>query len=110
MLEHKGYVGTIQIDPDERSLYGKVVNIDGEIFYEGETIRQLEQGMRDALDNYLALCDEQGLSPRKPFSGDLRLRMPPAIHARIAATAASLGKSMNEVVLETVTERFGGNE
>jgi len=63
--------------------------------------------MHDALDNYLEHCAEIGKDPAKAFSGDLRLRMDPTLHARLAAAAESRGVSMNVVVLEAVASFIG---
>jgi predicted HicB family RNase H-like nuclease len=47
--------------------------------------------------------------PDKPYSGNLMLRVPPAVHARAALAAKLSGRSMNEWGAETLdaaAERF----
>jgi predicted HicB family RNase H-like nuclease len=108
VIEYKGYIGTIEIDQDERNLFGKVVNISGDVFYEGDTIDALEQSMHDALDGYLAMCVEEGITPDRPYNGSLRVRVEPRTHAKIAAEAESKGVPMNRLIAEALAARFDG--
>ncbi len=102
-LEHRGYVGTIEVDVEDRVLFGKIVNMrNGGLMYEGATIDDLQINMRGAVDSYLALCAEAGEEPNKPFSGDVRLRMDPLTHARLAAVAQVRGVSTNQLAVEAI--------
>lgn len=108
MIEHKGYVGTIEVDVDARNLYGRVLNITDTIFYEGDTIDELEQSMRDAIDNYLDHCAEIGKDPAQPFSGKIALRVDPLMHARLAAVAEGTGRSMNQIIVDALAKIDAG--
>lgn len=101
-IEYKGYIGSIDPDTDEGVLYGKVVNIDGGLMYEGATIAELRSNMQAVVDDYLALCKQRGIEPHTPFSGNVSLRMPNDLHARIAATAESKGVSMNQLIVDAL--------
>ena len=48
-------------------------------------------------DDLLALdmCREDGVEPRKSYSGKLMVRLPAVLHERAAVSAASQGKSLN---------------
>ncbi len=48
------------------------------------------------LDNYLAACKELGQEPNRPYSGKIQLRVPPEIHASVAAPAEACGESINK--------------
>jgi predicted HicB family RNase H-like nuclease len=44
------------------------------------------------------MCEEEGISPLKEYSGKFNLRVSPELHAQIAARAAAEGKSLNQYV------------
>jgi predicted HicB family RNase H-like nuclease len=107
-LEYHGYIGTIEVDAAEGILFGKIVNMrNGGLMYEGATIAELHTNMRSAVDSYLVLCAEAGEQPNKPFSGDVRLRMDPLMHARLAAAAESRGISMNQIAVDALRQAVG---
>lgn len=107
MLEYKGYIGTVEYDPETEELFGKVVNSDALVMYNGDSVTTLRDRMREALDNYLALCEEQGIEPHKPFSGKIALRVEPTMHAHLAAIAESSGRSMNQVIVDALEAEVG---
>ncbi|MNO00417.1 HicB family protein [compost metagenome] len=49
-----------------------------------------------AVDDYLADCAEQGISPEKPASGKVMLRIRPEVHAAASIAAQAAGKSLNQ--------------
>ena len=49
-----------------------------------------------------ASCEEDGIEPRKPFSGKLNLRLGPDLHQRVAQFAAESGLSMNSWILQAL--------
>lgn len=106
-IEYKGYVGSIEADLDDGTLFGRIVNVEGGLMYEGATLLELRENMHAVIDDYLALCKERGEQPRLPFSGKLPLRMDPLLHSRLAAAAEAEGTSMNQLVIEAITRRLG---
>ena len=47
---------------------------------------------------------EDGVEPRKPFSGKLTLRLGPELHQRVAVSAIQSGLSINEWIKHVLTE------
>lgn len=41
------------------------------ITYESQTVEELTADFEGAVDDYLALCEEKGIQPRKPYTGVL---------------------------------------
>ncbi|HHD63421.1 MAG TPA: type II toxin-antitoxin system HicB family antitoxin [Desulfobulbaceae bacterium] len=101
-MTHKGYFAKINFDERDNIFWGKVVCIKDSITFEGETVTELTEDFHNAIDHYLADCKQEGRTPDKPYSGKLTLRVPPAIHAEIAAAAAHAGKSLNKWVADTL--------
>ncbi len=59
-------------------IFGKVQGMmrDG-IAYEGETVEELTKDFEGAIDDYLQMCEEKGITPRKPYTGVLNVRLSP---------------------------------
>lgn len=88
-LTYKGYVGSIEISDEDNCLFGKVLDLpkDTAISYEGETVADLKEDFKGAVDDYIAHCKEVGITPRKSYSGSLNIRISPEIHSKIAILA-----------------------
>ena len=65
-IEHKGYHGTIEVNSADYSLHGKILFLDEEITYTGETFAELEASFQKAVDVHIKLCQDKGEEP--PFS------------------------------------------
>ena len=102
MIEYRGYTGTFEYDPELELLAGHVIDLRDEIYFEGESVAELKSSMHRAVDHYLAVCNERGDTPDKPFSGQLRLRMDPQLHRSVAIAASTAGKSLNTWIVETL--------
>ena len=54
-LEYKGFIGSIEVEPDDMSLCGKVLGLDSKtlILYEGRDIDELRTDFVQAVDDYI---------------------------------------------------------
>lgn len=68
-MEYKGYIGTVEFSEEDCLLYGKVKGIRSLIFYEGTTAKELVTDFHNAVDDYLILCEENGITPEKAYYG-----------------------------------------
>ncbi len=50
-----------------------------------------------------SFLEKAGRSPQKPYSGNIMLRIPPELHARVAMMAEVHGKSLNSWVMELLS-------
>jgi predicted HicB family RNase H-like nuclease len=57
-LKYKDYIGSIEYNPKDKCLFGKLLFIDDLISYEGEKINDLEHNFKDAVDDYIQSCAE----------------------------------------------------
>lgn len=101
-MTYKGYTARIEFDPRDNIFWGKVLGIHTSISFEGETVAQLTDDFHNAIDFYLEDCANTGLSPQKPASGRLMLRVPPEIHAAALLSAQVSGKSLNQWAIEVL--------
>ena len=63
-MQYKGFLGSIEISKEDKILYGKLLHINGLITYEAENFSELEAAFHDAVDDYLADCEESGVEPQ----------------------------------------------
>lgn len=103
-MNYRGYTGVAAFDEDADVFHGEVINTRDVVTFQGRSVKELRKAFRDSIDDYLAFCAERGESPEKPFSGSFLVRVPAAVHGRIAARARIEGKSLNAYVADLLTE------
>jgi predicted HicB family RNase H-like nuclease len=57
-----------------------------------------------SLKVFREMCQEDGVEPRKEYSGKFNLWFSPQLHAAVAARAAADGKSLNQWVADVLDE------
>lgn len=62
-LKYKGYSGSVEYS--DGVLHGKVLGVRSLISYEGHTTEELHEEFERAVDDYLAICEENGITPEK---------------------------------------------
>jgi predicted HicB family RNase H-like nuclease len=106
-MEYKGYIGRVEYDADGDTLHGEVVGTRDVITFEGRSVEELHQALKDSVDVYLEVCKEAGKSPDRPFSGRFIARIDPELHRAIATRAAVSGMSLNAWVAAVFREAVG---
>ncbi len=99
-LKHKGFIGSIQANLEDNTLYGKVLglNKDTLITYEGITLSELRADFVQAVEDYINHCKEHNLPLHKSYSGTFNVRITPELHARLAMSAQLSGLSLNAYI------------
>ena len=109
MMELDGYQAIIQFDPDIEMFRGEFVGLSGGADFYARDIAGLRREGLVSLKVFLEMCQEDGVEPRRQFSGKFNVRIPPELHAAISAAAAADGKSLNQWVTEELRERVAGS-
>ena len=66
-FEYKGYIGRLTIDADDNLIYGLVINVDRDtITFRGKTPAETKQDFQETIDEYLADCATDGITPDVP--------------------------------------------
>jgi len=97
-LKYKDYLGSVDVSVADSCLHGKLQFIDDLITYEGQTLAELEQAFREAVDDYLAYCDETGQPACKTYKGTFNVRVAPELHKAAVHSATLAGVTLNEFV------------
>jgi predicted HicB family RNase H-like nuclease len=66
MLRYKGYTTILQFDPHSRIWYGRVMNIQDVVSFEGRTQSEAEKEFRRSVDAYLNFCRVIEYVPNQP--------------------------------------------
>lgn len=103
-LSYRGYTAKMEFDPDDKILVGRVLDIDDIIVFHGDSVTEFEAAFHEAIDGYIAACEQMGQAPEKPASGRLMLRIDPAVHAQAIKAAAQSGQSLNKWAEQVLRE------
>lgn len=103
-MTYKGYTARIDFDERDNIFVGRVLGLRAIISFHGETVSELHSEFQAAIDDFLRDCEEQGVSPEKPASGKLMLRVPPEVHGAALVAAQASGKSLNQWAAEVLKQ------
>lgn len=92
-IKYKGYTGSVEISEEDNCLFGKVLFTRSLLSYEGRTFEEIKKDFRDAVDDYLQLCEEKGVEPEKPFKESFNTRVRPEARRGLATSG---GKAWRE--------------
>lgn len=97
-MSYKGYLGSVEFDEEERLFYGRLAFIRALVSYEAKDAEGLIRAFHEAVDDYLAHCEEQGTKPETPLKGSFNVRTGPDLHRRAVIAASQAGLSLNAFV------------
>jgi predicted HicB family RNase H-like nuclease len=103
-LTYKGYTARIDFDDRDNIFVGRVLGVSAIIGFHGEAVAELRADFESAIDFMIEDCKKRGITPEKPASGKLLLRVPPELHAAALVRAQSVGKSLNQWATEVLTK------
>ncbi len=95
-MVYRGYSAAVEYDADDRVFVGHILGIRDIVGFHGSAVDELETAFQEAVDHYLAVCEQIGQTPQRPYSGKLTLRVPPEIHSAVAVAAAVNKQSINQ--------------
>ncbi len=109
MIEYKRYVARVEFADSADIFHGRVVNSGPYPIATFESTRalSLRSEFQHSVDDYLAVCAEEGIKPKRPFSGKLNVRLGSELHAAVAIAAAEQETSINSWIVNTLREACG---
>lgn len=103
-MDINGYQAVISFDPEINMFRGEFVGLNGGADFYATSVDDLRKEGEISLKTFLEMCAEEGVEPRKHFSGKFNLRVPSTLHERLAVQAAAHGKSINAWITELLSE------
>ena len=102
IMSVEGYQAKIAYDAELDMFRGEILGLTGGADFYGLTPEELRAEFRKSLQVFLEVCREQGITPRRHYSGKFNIRIPPELHERLALLAQAEGKSLNTLVHEAL--------
>ncbi len=106
IFRYKGFLGSIEVDAEDKILHGKLLHITDLVTYEASAIATLENEFKKAVNDYLDTCKQLNREPMKPLKGSLNVRIGPELHKEAALYAAMYGISINEFIKSAVRAKI----
>jgi predicted HicB family RNase H-like nuclease len=101
-MTYKSYTARVEYDNRDDVFVGRVLGLQSILSFEGNSLEALKSAFEEAINDYLQECQEKGLTPEKPASGKLLLRLAPELHGQAMVAAKAAGKSLNQWVAEAL--------
>lgn len=103
-MHYKNYYGSVQFDENDLIFHGKIEFIRASVSYEATDAKGLKKAFRDAVDDYLELCESQKIKPELPFKGSLNVRLGADLHRKVAIAAATIHVSINKFISDALLQ------
>ena len=101
-LSYKGFFGSVEFSDEKNILFGRIIDIDERIKYEGFDVKTLRQNFENVVDEYIETCTKIGKKPEKTYRGIFNVRINPSLHRQLALLSVSSGKTLNATVEEAI--------
>jgi len=95
-MTYKGYAARCEFDSEDKIFFGRLAGINDVIGFHADNVEDLILAFHEAVDDYIATCAKIGKTPQRPYSGQLMMRIDPAVHASVAKAAELAGASVNK--------------
>ena len=105
LMSQDGYHAKIEYDEDLDLFRGEILGLTGGADFYGKNPKELRTEFKKSLQVFLEVCREKGIEPRRNYSGRFNLRIPAALHERLAIIAQAEGKSLNSLAEEALQQR-----
>ncbi len=104
-LTYKGFIGSVAFSEEDNIFFGKLEGVNSLINFEGESVKELKTAFHEAVNDYIAYCEAEGIPAKKSYSGTLNVRISPETHSRISILANRAGISINAFIKEALDKQ-----
>lgn len=98
------YSAKIEYDPELDQFRGEIIGLNGGADFYGKNPQELRKEFEISLNTFLDVCKEKGIEPTRNYSGKFNLRVSKKLHNQISVEAVSEGKSINQWVIDTLSQ------
>ncbi|WP_019944009.1 type II toxin-antitoxin system HicB family antitoxin [Dyadobacter beijingensis] len=97
-LAYEGYTANIHYSSADEVFFGKLIGVNDLVTFEGTSVEELKQGMKEAVDDYVETCKTLGKAPEKSYKGVFNVRVSSDLHKKIALLASQYDVTLNDFV------------
>ncbi|WP_310539693.1 type II toxin-antitoxin system HicB family antitoxin [Phenylobacterium sp.] len=103
-IAYRGYFANVEFDAEDEIFAGRLAGINDVVGFHADNVDDLKSAFREAVDDYIETCAKTGKTAEKPYSGQIMVRIDPAVHAQAALAAQLTGKSLTKWTEERLRE------
>jgi predicted HicB family RNase H-like nuclease len=109
IMHYKHYMARIEYDEENDLFHGRVLGIKNVVEFYGKTTEELHREFKVSIEEYEAMCQEDGVETEKPFSGKFTIRVNEDEHRQLALVAELNNKSLNSWASAVLREAASKN-
>lgn len=101
-LEYKEFHGTVNYSNEDAAFYGKIAGINDLVTFEGTSVKELQKSFREAVEDYIEICNAKQKPVLKSMKGSFNVRITPELHQKAAITSLHKGLSLNQFIQNAI--------
>jgi len=105
-LEYNDFIGSVNFSEDDDVFFGKIEGVNALVTFEGQSVAELKEAFKEAVTDYIGLCQAKGIKAQKTYTGVLNVRLTPEIHRRAAVIAKKSGTTLNSLIKKAVEKEL----
>ena len=103
ILKYQDFLASVQFSTEDEVFYGKILGIDDSVTFEGDSVAKLKKAFKEAVSDYIDICEEIGKDPHRSYKGTFNVRIRPELHKKAVISSLEQGKSLNQFVEEAIS-------
>jgi predicted HicB family RNase H-like nuclease len=103
ILQYQNYYASVHFSATDEVFYGKILGINDLVSFEGMSVKELKKSFKEAVEDYLEVCEATGKPPEKTYKGTFNVRVPTTLHKQAALFAAIHNITLNEFVKKALS-------
>ena len=101
-LIYKDFLGSVHFSAKDDCFFGKIEGIDDLVTFEGQDVKAMKKSFREAVEDYIELCNITKKPLLKSYKGSFNIRIAPDLHKKAVQKSLMLGISLNQLVQKAI--------
>jgi len=107
IIKYKDFIATVQFSEEDEAFIGHIEGINSIVSFEGQSVDELKQAFKEAVESYLAFCKRKGITEvQKSYTGAFNVRLNADLHRKAALTAKLMGTTLNGFIKKAVEDEL----
>ena len=102
ILMYKDFLGSVHFSAKDDCFFGKIEGIDDLVTFEGQDVKAIKKSFREAVEDYIELCNITKKPLLKSYKGSFNIRIAPDLHKKAVQKSLMLGISLNQLVQQAI--------
>jgi len=109
VLQYNGFIGSVHFNAEDTVFHGKIEGISDLVTFEGESVAELQQAFKDAIEDYIDICEQNGKPVHKSYKGNLNVKISAELHRKAMQKSLMSGISLNQFVENAIEHEIANN-